>query len=166
MLKELIGAVATFFVMLPFLFLNRRVFKVRKQGRFAVLFLLCNMVQAAFLLLLAYGLFTVGQECLYGMLGVFIVFFFMTLLLLITSKRKIVNTDIVGEEDEEFDELFSEENFTTKDFKGSIKKEIENKPFDDILMEDQYTMKVEEPDFSKIEKTEVMRTLEDIFKEK
>lgn len=177
MIKELIGGVTTFFVMLPFLLLNRYVFKIKNQKKFAFSFILANAAQGAFLFLLAYGLFSVGQDTLFGMLIVFTVFLFFNLFLLISSKRRIArdaneDSEYDDEDDDEDDNLYDEELFEseklarTQKLKGNIAKEMEDLSNDDILEENQFTMKVEDPDFSKIEKSEVMKTLEDIFKEK
>lgn len=172
MFKELIGAVATFFVMLPFLLSNLRIFKIKEQSKFAFMFLLINTLQGAFLFLLAYGLFTVGQRCLFGMLIVFTVFLFLTLIILIKSKRKITSKeyDEYDDEDDE-EELFDEDLYQTQKIardqkiKVDIKKEMEDRE-EQILEENQYTMNVGENDFNISENDEVIKTLEDIFKEK
>ena len=166
MIKELIGLVTTFFVMLPFLLINRVIFKINDQKKFVFLFITINFIQVAFLLLLAYGLFIVGQKCLIGMLIIFVIYLFLFLILVFTNIRKrnknrdkeIGKFDKIDKE-QPIDVFYDEELFRTQEI---AKKQIAN---DNILEENQFTMKVEEPDFNKIEKEEVLRTLEDIFKE-
>lgn len=166
MIKELIGLVTTFFVMLPFLLINRAIFKLNDQKKFVFLFITINFIQVAFLLLLAYGLFIVGQKCLIGMLIIFVIYLFLFLILVFTNIRKRKNNR--NREIEEFDEIDEEERIDVfYDEELSKTQEIAKKQIanDNILEENQFTMKVEEPDFNKIEKEEVLRTLEDIFKE-
>ena len=172
MMKEFIGSATTFFVMLPFLLLNRYIFKVKNQKNFILLFMMVNIVQGAFLLLLAYGLFIVGQNTLFGMLIVFTVFLFLNLFLLIMSKRKINLLDV--EEDSEIEDnsdFFDEELYEdqkidrTQKVKNDLKKEIDDLPNDQILEETQLTKKVDEIDFESLDKSEINKLLEDIFKE-
>ncbi len=170
MIKELIGGVTTFFVMLPFLLLNRYIFRINNHKKFILFFLMVNIIQGAFILLLAYGLFIFGQTTLFGMLIIFTIFLFLNLFILIMSKRKISITNEEDEEDEDSDlydeELFEDQRIArTQKVKSNIKKEIEDLSNDQILEENQYTMKVEDIDFEKLEKTEINKILEDIFKE-
>ncbi len=174
MIKELVGVVTTFFVMLPFLWINIIIFKINDRKKFVFLFLFINIIQGAFLFLLAYGLFVFGQESLKGMLIVFMVYLFLFLILLFTYRRRITRIkegeeSEENEEDEEEDGLaeeeladvfYDEELFETQKMEKTDSVSNEN-----ILEEDQYTRSVEEPDFSKIEKEEVLKTLDDIFKE-
>lgn len=176
MIKELVGVVTTFFVMLPFLLLNRNIFKINDKNKFAFLFLVINTIQGAFLLLLAYGLFIVGQKCLIGMIIVFTVYLFLFLVLLFTHRRRVAKLEEEKEikevtEEDLADIIFQEELFQTQKLArtqsviDNIKEEMEDSANENILEEDQCTMLVEEPDFSKIEKEEILRTLDDIFKE-
>lgn len=173
MMKEFIGSATTFFVMLPFLLLNRYIFRIKNQNKFILLFMMVNIIQGAFLLLLAYGLFVVGQNTLFGMLLVFTVFLFLNLFFLIMSKRKV--SLLVLEEDDEQEnqnsDFFDEELFEdrriarTQKVKNNIKNEIKNLPNDQILEENQFTEKVVDIDFESLDKSEINKLLEDIFKE-
>lgn len=173
MMKEFIGSATTFFVMLPFLLLNRYIFRIKNQNKFILLFMMINIIQGAFLLLLAYGLFVVGQNTLFGMLIVFTVFLFLNLFFLIMSKRKV--SLLVLEEDDEQEnqnsDFFDEELFEdrriarTQKVKNNIKNEIKNLPNDQILEENQFTEKVVDIDFESLDKSEINKLLEDIFKE-
>lgn len=173
MMKEFIGSATTFFVMLPFLLLNRYIFRIKNQNKFILLFMMVNIIQGAFLLLLAYGLFVVGQNTLFGMLIVFTVFLFLNLFFLIMSKRKV--SLLVLEEDDEQEnqnsDFFDEELFEdrriarTQKVKNNIKNEIKNLPNDQILEENQFTEKVVDIDFESLDKSEINKLLEDIFKE-
>lgn len=177
MMKELIGGITTFLVMLPFLLSNRYIFRVKNQKKFIFLFFIINIIQAAFLILLAYGLFFVGNNTLFGMLIVFTIFLFLNLFFLIMSKRKINIINYNDEdEDEDFqededDDLFDEELFEdqrisrTQKVKSNIKKEIDELSNDQILEENQFTKKVDEIDFESLDKSEINKILEDIFKE-
>ena len=173
MMKEFIGSATTFFVMLPFLLLNRYIFRIKNQNKFILIFMMINIIQGAFLLLLAYGLFVVGQNTLFGMLIVFTVFLFLNLFFLIMSKRKV--SLLVLEEDDEQEnqnsDFFDEELFEdrriarTQKVKNNIKNEIKNLPNDQILEENQFTEKVVDIDFESLDKSEINKLLEDIFKE-
>lgn len=173
MMKEFIGSATTFFVMLPFLLLNRYIFRIKNQNKFILLFMMVNIIQGAFLLLLAYGLFVVGQNTLFGMLIVFTVFLFLNLFFLIMSKKKV--SLLVLEEDDEQEnqnsDFFDEELFEdrriarTQKVKNNIKNEIKNLPNDQILEENQFTEKVVDIDFESLDKSEINKLLEDIFKE-
>ena len=173
MMKEFIGSATTFFVMLPFLLLNRYIFRIKNQNKFILLFMMVNIIQGAFLLLLAYGLFVVGQNTLFGMLIVFTVFLFLNLFFLIMSKRKV--SLLVLEEDDEQEnqnsDFFDEELFEdrriarTQEVNNNIKNEIKNLPNDQILEENQFTEKVVDIDFESLDKSEINKLLEDIFKE-
>lgn len=173
MMKEFIGSATTFFVMLPFLLLNRYIFRIKNQNKFILLFMMVNIIQGAFLLLLAYGLFVVGQNTLFGMLIVFTVFLFLNLFFLIMSKRKV--SLLVLEKDDEQEnqnsDFFDEELFEdrriarTQKVKNNIKNEIKNLPNDQILEENQFTEKVVDIDFESLDKSEINKLLEDIFKE-
>lgn len=174
MMKEFIGSATTFLVMLPFLLLNRYIFRIKNQKNFILFFMMVNIIQGAFLLLLAYGLFVVGQNTLFGMLIVFTIFLFLNLFFLIMSKRKINLLDI--EEDDELEEdknsdFFDEELFEdrkiarTQKVKNNIKNEIKDLPNDQILDENQLTEKVVDIDFESLDKSEINKLLEDIFKE-
>ena len=166
MIKEIIGAASAFFVLLPFLLINRRILKVEKQSRFAFLFLIVNTIQAAALTLLAYSLYSIGQRTLIGLIVVFCLFLFIFLVLFFSRKKNRRN----AEESEE--DLFS----TQKIDRGQLNRAGEEASVqgddailleeDLILEDDEATLAVEEPDFSQIEKKAVAMTLEDIFKEK
>ena len=169
MMKELIGGITTFLVMLPFLLSNRYIFRVKNQKKFIFLFFIINIIQAAFLILLAYGLFFVGNNTLFGMLIVFTIFLFLNLFFLIMSKRKI-NIINYNDEDEDDDlsdeELFEDQRISrTQKVKSNIKKEIDELSNDQILEENQFTKKVDEIDFESLDKSEINKILEDIFKE-
>lgn len=173
-MKEFIGGVTTFLVMLPFLLLNRYIFKIKNQNKFILLFMMVNIIQAAFLLLLAYGLFVVGQNTLFGMLIVFTIFLFLNLFFLIMSKRKINLLDIeYDDEPEEYqdgdffdNELFEDRSITrTQKVRDKIKDEIDDLPNDQILEENQLTRNVDDIDFESLDKSEINKILEDIFKE-
>lgn len=173
MMKEFIGGATTFLVMLPFLLLNRYIFRIKNQKNFILFFLMSNIVQVAFLLLLAYGLFIVGQNTLFGMLIVFTIYLFLNLFFLIMSKRKINLLDI--EENDEMEEhnsdFFDEELYEdrkiarTQKVRNNIKKEMDDLPNDQILEENQLTKKVDDIDFESLDKSEINKILEDIFKE-
>lgn len=177
MMKELIGGVTTFLVMLPFLLLNRYIFRMKNHKKFILFFLMVNIIQVAFLLLLAYGLFIVGNNTLFGMLIVFTIFLFLNLFILIMSKRKlsIINYYDNGEDDEdgedEDSDLYDEELFEdqriarTQEVKSNIKKEIDDLSNDQILEENHLTKKVDDIDFDSLDKSEINKMLEDIFKE-
>ncbi len=174
MIKELIGGVTTFFVMLPFLLLNRYVFRIKDQKKFILFFLMINIIQGAFLFLLVYGLFIFGQNTLFGMLIVFTVFLFLNLFFLILSKRKInlmnYNDNEEAQEDEDSDlydeELYEDQRIArTQKVKSTIKKELDTLSNDQILEENQYTKNVDDIDFESLDKSEINKMLEDIFKE-
>jgi len=173
MIKELIGGVTTFFVMLPFLLLNRYVFRIKDQKKFILFFLMINIIQGAFLFLLAYGLFIFGQNTLFGMLIVFTIFLFLNLFFLILSKRKINlrNYDDEEAQEDEDSDLYDEELYEdqriarTQKVKSSIKKELDTLSNDQILEENQYTKNVDDIDFESLDKSEINKMLEDIFKE-
>ena len=166
MLKEIIGAVSVFFVMLPFLLINKKILKVEKQSRFAFLFLIVNLIQAAALTLMAYSLYTIGQKTLIGMIIVFSVYIFIFLILFFSRKRT-QGVQSMDEEEEIFQTQrldrsglsFNDEATPSEDEKVTVPEE------DLILEDDEATLGVQDPDFSKIEKKEVKKTLEDIFKE-
>jgi hypothetical protein len=173
-MKEFIGGATTFLVMLPFLLLNRYIFRIKNQNKFILFFLIANIVQAAFLLLLAYGLFFIGQNTLFGMLIVFTIFLFLNLFFLIMSKRKISLLD--NEENDEMEEdknisFFDEELYEdrriarTQKVRNNLKKEIEDLSNDQILEENQFTKNVDDIDFESLDKSEINKILEDIFKE-
>jgi uncharacterized membrane protein len=171
MMKEFIGGATTFLVMLPFLLLNRYIFRIKNQNNFILFFLMANIVQGAFILLLAYGLFFVGQNTLFGMLIVFTIFLFLNLFFLILSKRKINLLDNEEMEEEENSDFFDEELFEdrriarTQKVRNNLKKEMEDLPNDQILEENQFTKKVDDIDFESLDKSEINKILEDIFKE-
>ncbi|KAF0092261.1 MAG: hypothetical protein FD141_445 [Fusobacteria bacterium] len=173
MMKELIGGVTTFLVMLPFLLLNRYIFRINNHKKFILFFLIVNIIQGAFLFLLAYGLFVFGQNTLFGMLIVFTIFLFLNLLLLIMSKRKLSIINFYeGEDGEDEDsDLYDEELFEdqriarTQEVKSNIKKEIDDLSNDQILEENHLTKKVDDIDFDSLDKSEINKMLEDIFKE-
>lgn len=176
MMKELIGGITTFLVMLPFLLSNRYIFRINNQKKFILFFIIVNIIQGTFLLLLAYGLFIVGQNTLLGMLIVFTIFLFLNLFFLIMSKRKInIINYFEEEEDEEYEDedsdLYDEELFqdqriaSTQKVKGDVKKEIDVLSNEQILKENQITKKVDEIDFESLDKSEINKILEDIFKE-
>lgn len=176
MMKELIGGITTFLVMLPFLLSNRYIFRINNQKKFILFFIIVNIIQSTFLLLLAYGLFIVGQNTLLGMLIVFTIFLFLNLFFLIMSKRKInIINYFEEEEDEEYEDedsdLYDEELFQdqriarTQKVKGDVKKEIDVLSNEQILKENQITKKVDEIDFESLDKSEINKILEDIFKE-
>lgn len=165
MIKELIGAICTFFVMLPFLLINQKIFQVKKQNRFAFLFLIVNIVQLGALFILATSLYFVGQRTLLGMLIVFTVFLFLFLYFWITSQKPMVIP--TAEKKEDYTDLFHTQPLGTfqegqpsenPSSRGIIEEEK-------ILEEDNFTRMVVEPDFEKFEKNNVRKTLEDIFKE-
>jgi uncharacterized membrane protein len=175
-MKELIGGVTTFLVMLPFLLLNRYIFRMKNHKKFILFFLMVNIIQGAFLFLLAYGLFIVGSNTLFGMLIVFTIFLFLNLFFLIMSKRKLNlikydNSEDEADEEDEDSDLYDEELFEdqriarTQQVKSNIKKEIDDLSNDQILEEDQITKKVDDIDFDSLDKSEINKMLEDIFKE-
>ena len=165
MIKEIIGAVSIFFVMLPFLLINKKILKVEKQSRFAFLFLIVNIIQAAALTLMAYSLYTIGQKTLIGMIIVFSAYLFIFLILFFSRKK------IQVEEDFEEEEIFRTQRLERNGLAINEEEEPseasqETLPEEDLILEDdEATLGVQDPDFSKIEKKEVKKTLEDIFKE-
>lgn len=171
MIKEFIGGATTFLVMLPFLLLNRYIFRIKSQKNFILFLLMANIVQVTFILLLAYGLFFVGHNTLFGTLIVFTIFLFLNLFFLILSKRKInllVNDEMEEEENSDFfdEELFEDRRIArTQKVRNKLKKEMDDLPNDQILEENQFTKKVDDIDFERLDKSEINKILEDIFKE-
>lgn len=150
MAKELIGALSTFFIMLPFWLLNRRIFRVENRLRFAFFFLVVNVIQLGALFLTAYSLFYVGQRTLTGMLVVFSIYLVLFLVTWATSKKPFRMSQVLSTEEEDF--LFHEEKV----------QEGENEV---ILEEDRATLEVTAGDFTRSRKQDVNVTLEDIFRD-
>lgn len=169
MIKEVIGAVSTALVLLPFHFLNRIVFRQQNHNRYAFLFLLVNVPQVAALVLMAYSLYFVGQRTLTGWLISFIVFFFLFLFRWISSRKPLELPVAVSENME-----FETQPLSRKALKRQQDTLIPHKrpthheadlPEDKILEEDAVTAILKVPDFSRVDKKEIKKTLEDIFKE-
>jgi phage terminase Nu1 subunit (DNA packaging protein) len=90
------------------------------------------------------------------------------------SKRKISLLD--NEENDEMEEdknisFFDEELYEdrriarTQKVRNNLKKEIEDLSNDQILEENQFTKNVDDIDFESLDKSEINKILEDIFKE-
>ena len=150
MAKELIGALSTFFIMLPFWLLNRRIFRVESRIRFAFLFLVVNIIQLGALFLAAYSLYYVGQRTLTGMLVVFSIYLVLFLVTWATSKKPFRMSQVLSPEEEDFL------------FERGVGQEDRNEV---ILEEDSATLEMTEGDFTRSRKQDVNRTLEDIFRD-
>ena len=176
MIKEIIGASSTFFILLPFLLINSSLVKIKKSGSRRFLFFLVNIIQIIFIAILAYNLYFVGERTLYGLVVVLSIFLFLQLVILFIKRKRYDK-----ESEEEDFELFKEtqklggrdvrqeyedkalereeDKAEAKEIKQPLKKERE----EIILEESFHTYKAEEQVKKVDTNKEVVETLEDIF---
>lgn len=179
MIKEIIGASSTFFVLLPFLLINSSLVKIKKSGSRRFLFFLVNIIQIIFIAILAYSLYFVGERTLYGLVLVLSIFLFLQLVILLIKRKRYDN-----ESEEEDFELFSQ----TQKLGGSeVRQEYEDKSLEseedkvqleetkqplkkereEIILEESFHTYEAEEQVKKVDTNkEVVETLEDIFRKR
>lgn len=171
MIKEIIGASSTFFVLLPFLLINSSLVKIKKSDSRRFLFFLVNIIQIIFIAILAYSLYFVGERTLYSLIVVLSIFLFLQLVILFI-KRKRYDKESEEEDFELFEETQKlggrdvrqeyEDKAETEETKQPFKKEKEKI----ILEESFHTYKAEEQVKKVDTNKEVVETLEDIFRKR
>ncbi len=184
MLKEIIGALASLFVLLPFLFINSSVVRIRQASKRRFIFFLVNIIQVAMLSYLAYCLYFVGQQTLYGLIIVVSVFLFLELMIWIVIRKKYAR---LQEEEEESIDFANTQSLSSQDIKEeysktadedtiSLDKEqedlVESEAEEDIIVVEEELILKDDPatkevaaETVKTEKNkEVIETLEDIFR--